>query len=57
VSFVSTARFITAGPIDLKLFRYVPLGEMSVQTKFWSDLILGLATRGPKPAEVFADDH
>jgi hypothetical protein len=44
-----TARFVTAGAIDLKLCAYVPVGEISVQTKFRSDLILGLATRGPKP--------
>jgi hypothetical protein len=48
-SSVSRARFITAGAIDLKVCTYVPLGEMNVQTKFWSNLILGLATRGPKP--------
>jgi hypothetical protein len=46
---VSRARFITAGAIDLKLCRYVPQGEMTLQTKIWSDLILDLATRGPKP--------
>jgi hypothetical protein len=49
VSSVSRARFLTAGAIDLKLCTYVTLGEMSVQTKFRSDLILSLATRGPKP--------
>jgi hypothetical protein len=49
LSSVSRARFVTAGAIDLKLWTYVPLGEMSVQTKFRSDLILGFATRGPKP--------
>jgi hypothetical protein len=48
-SSVSRAHFVTAGAIDLKLCTYVPLGEITVQTKFWSDLILGLATRGPKP--------
>jgi hypothetical protein len=46
---VSRAGFVTAGAIDLKLCTYVPLGEMTVQTKFRSDLILGLATRGQKP--------
>jgi hypothetical protein len=35
---------VTAGGIDLKFCT----GEMTVQTKFRSDLILGLATRGPK---------
>jgi hypothetical protein len=45
-SSVSKARFVTA--IDLKLCTYVPLGEMTGQAKFRSDLILGLATRGPK---------
>jgi hypothetical protein len=34
--------------IDLKLCRCVPLGEMTVQSKFRSNLVLGLATRGPK---------
>jgi hypothetical protein len=43
---VSRARFVTTGAIDLKLCTYVPLG---VQTKFRSYLILGLATKGPKP--------
>jgi hypothetical protein len=45
----SKARFVTAGAIDMKLCTYVPLGQMTWQTKFWPDLILGLATRGPKP--------
>jgi hypothetical protein len=59
----SRARFVTAGSIELKRCIYIPLGEMSLQTKFRSDLILGLslqtkfrsdlilglATRGPKP--------
>jgi hypothetical protein len=40
---VSRACFVTAGAIDLKLCTYVPPGEMSVQTIFRSDLILGLA--------------
>jgi hypothetical protein len=48
-SSVSRARFVSSGSIDLKFCTYVPLGEMSVQTKFRSDLILGLAARGPKP--------
>jgi hypothetical protein len=47
-SSVSRACFVTAGAIYLKLCTYVPLGEMTLETKFWSDLILGLATRGPK---------
>jgi hypothetical protein len=47
-SSVSRALFITAGPIDLKLCTYVPLGQITVKTKFRSDLILGLVTRGPK---------
>jgi hypothetical protein len=47
-SSVSRAHFVTAGSIDLKLCTYVPLGDMTLETKFWSDLILGLATRGPK---------
>jgi hypothetical protein len=33
---------------NLKLCTYVPLGHMTYQTKFRSDLILGLATTGPK---------
>jgi hypothetical protein len=49
LSVVSMARFVTAGAIDLKLCTYVPLGEMILQTKIRSDLILDLATRGPKP--------
>jgi hypothetical protein len=35
--------------IDPKLCTYVPLGKNNLQTKFHSSLILGLATRGPKP--------
>jgi hypothetical protein len=42
------ARFVTAGAIDLKLCTYVPLGKSNSQAKFWSSLILGFATRGPK---------
>jgi hypothetical protein len=34
--------------VDMQLCTYVPLGSNS-QTKFQSSLILGLATRGPKP--------
>jgi hypothetical protein len=45
---MNTARFVTARAIDLKLCAYVPLGHMTYQTKFRSNLILGLATRGPK---------
>jgi hypothetical protein len=37
-SSVSRSRFVTAGAIDLKLCTYVPLGEMTVQTNFRSDL-------------------
>jgi hypothetical protein len=33
----------------IKLCTYVPLGKSISQTKFQSSLILGLATRGPKP--------
>jgi hypothetical protein len=51
LSSVSRARFVTAGAIDLILCTYVPLGEMSIQTKFWSDLILALATRETKNAK------
>jgi hypothetical protein len=35
--------------IDPKLCTYVLLGKSNSQTKFRSSLILGLATRGPKP--------
>jgi hypothetical protein len=49
LSSVSRARFVTAGAIDPKLCTYVPLGKSNSQTKFWSSLILGLATRGSKP--------
>jgi hypothetical protein len=45
---MNTARFVAARAIDLKLSTYVPLGHMTYQTKFQSDLILGLATREPK---------
>jgi hypothetical protein len=48
VASVGRAHFVAAGTIDLKLCTYVSLGEMTVQAKFRSDLILGLATRGPK---------
>jgi hypothetical protein len=46
-SFVCMAHFVTAGAIDPKLCIYVPLRNS--QTKFRCSLILGLATRGPKP--------
>jgi hypothetical protein len=42
-SSVNTARFVTARAIDLKLCTYVPLGHMTYQNKFQSDLILCLA--------------
>jgi hypothetical protein len=45
LSSVSRARFVTTGAIDLKICTYVPLGKSNSQTS----LILGLATRGPKP--------
>jgi hypothetical protein len=45
---VDRAHFVTARDIDLKLCTYVPLGHMTYQAKFQSNLILGLATRGPK---------
>jgi hypothetical protein len=35
--------FVTARAIDLNLCTYVPLGHMTYQTKFQSDLILGHA--------------
>jgi hypothetical protein len=42
-------RFVTARAIDLKLCTYyVPPGHITYQTKFQSDLILNLATKGPK---------
>ena len=45
---VSRARFVTAGATTLKLGTLVPLGKMTLETKFRSGLILGLATRGRK---------
>jgi hypothetical protein len=48
---ISRARLITAKAIYLKLCTYVPQG----QTKFRSDLILGLATRGPSPISLLFD--
>ena len=45
-SSVSRARFVTAEGLDLKLGTYDPSHENSFQTKFRSDSILGLATRG-----------
>jgi hypothetical protein len=42
------ARFVAAGATDLKLCSYVPLCHLTSHTKFRSDLILGLATKGPK---------
>jgi hypothetical protein len=47
-SYVSMARFVTAGAIDTKLCTCVSLGKNNSQIKFQSSLILGLATRGPK---------
>jgi hypothetical protein len=38
--------------IDQKLCAYVALGKSDSQTKFQSSLILGLATRGPKPRYI-----
>jgi hypothetical protein len=35
--------------INPKLCTYVPLGKSNSQTKFWSSLIHGLATREPNP--------
>jgi hypothetical protein len=49
VSSVGMARFVTAGAVNPKLCTYVPLGKSNSQNKFRSSLILGLATRGPKP--------
>jgi hypothetical protein len=46
---VGSARFVTAGAIDIKCCTYVPLGQMTSQTKFLSDLIHVLVTRGPNP--------
>jgi hypothetical protein len=40
-----TACFVSSGAIDLKLCTYVPLIQLTSQTKFWPDLILGLITR------------
>jgi hypothetical protein len=49
-SSVNMARFVIARAIDLKLCTYVPLGHMTYQTKFQSDLILGLAPENTKSA-------
>jgi hypothetical protein len=49
-SSVSRARFVTVGAIDPKLLcTYVPLGKSNSHAKVRSSLLLGLATRGPKP--------
>jgi hypothetical protein len=48
LSSVHTVSFVTARAIDLKLCTYVPLGHMTYQTKFQSDIVFGLATREPK---------
>jgi hypothetical protein len=45
-SSISRARFLTTGAIHQKLCTYVPLGKSNSQTKFRSNLSLGLATRG-----------
>jgi hypothetical protein len=42
-------RYVTAGVIDLNICTYVPQGHLTSQTKLWSNPILALATRGPKP--------
>jgi hypothetical protein len=47
LSSVKTARFVTAGTIEVKLYT-LPLGQITIQNKFQSDLILGLATWGTK---------
>ena len=41
-----TARFVTTNATELKLATNVPLGDSYPETESWSDLILGLATRG-----------
>jgi hypothetical protein len=46
---IHLAHFVTAVAIDLKLYTFVPLGQMTSQNKFRSDLIHGLVTRGPNP--------
>jgi hypothetical protein len=44
LSSVCTAIFVTAGTIDLKLCTYMPLGLITSQTKFQSDLVISWAT-------------
>jgi hypothetical protein len=48
-SFVSRSHLVTTRAIDQNLWTYVPLGQMNSQTKFQSNLILGLATRWLNP--------
>jgi hypothetical protein len=42
------ACFVTAGAIDMKLCTCPSFGQITPQTKFQSDLILGLATKTEK---------
>jgi hypothetical protein len=44
----SRACFVATGAIGLKLRTYVTLGQLTSWTKFRSNLIIGLATRGAK---------
>jgi hypothetical protein len=52
IDFNWTTFWLTCGEpmrIDLKLCTHVPLGQRLSGNEFWPNLILGLATRGPKP--------
>jgi hypothetical protein len=51
-SSVSMACFVTAGAIHLKLGTYVPLGQVTSQNNFQSDLILG--HQGAKTQKVLS---
>ena len=56
-SSVSRARFVTAEGLELKLGTHDPLGKNSYHTKFRSDLIPGLATRGQKAKSQKVELH
>jgi hypothetical protein len=49
-------RFVTTGVIDLKFCTHLLLGQRLAGTKFGPDLILGLATRGPKPKSAITPE-
>ena len=43
---IMVARFVTAIATVTKLGTYVSLGDLYFETKWWCDMISGLATRG-----------